>query len=81
MAKFMAPNPIIFNGKLREIINLEQLFSFTFLKAVNNNYGYIRFSFDKGNDHIWAYADDNTLKQDVIKIYGLLNIPWDEATF
>jgi hypothetical protein len=81
MAKFMAPNPIIFNGKQREVINLEQLFSFTFLKAVNNNYGYIRFSFDKGNDHIWAYADDNTLKQDVIKIYELLNIPWNEATF
>jgi hypothetical protein len=81
MAKFMAPNPVIFNGKLREIINLEKLSSFAFLKAVNHNYGYIRFSFDKGNDHIWAYADDNTLKQDVIRIYELLDIPWNEATF
>lgn len=81
MAKFMAPSPIIFNGKLREVINLEQLFSFAFMKAVNNNYGYIRFSFDKGNDHIWAYPDDTALKQDVIKIYGLLDLPWDDASF
>jgi hypothetical protein len=81
MAKFIAPNPMVFNGKLREVINLEQLFSFTFLKAVNNNYGYIRFSFDKGNDHIWAYPDDSALKHDVIRIYDLLGLSWNEAGF
>lgn len=77
----MAPSPIIFNGKLREVINLEQLFSFSFLRSVNNNYGFIRFSFDKGNDHIWAYPDDLALKQDVTRIYALLDIPWDETAF
>lgn len=81
MAKFIAPNPVIFNGKLREIINLEQLFSFAFLKASGNNYGYVRFSFDKGNDHIWAYPDDQALKSDLIRIYTLLDLPWEEHAF
>ena len=75
MPLFIAPHPIIFNGKLREIINLEQISSFTFLKAAGNNYGYIRFSFDKGNDHLWAYPDDASLLEDVKKIYRLLDLP------
>ncbi|RYZ87564.1 MAG: hypothetical protein EOO68_27490 [Moraxellaceae bacterium] len=78
MAKFIAPTPMVFNGKLREIINLEQLTSFTFLKSVQNNYGFIRFSFDKGNDLTWAYPDDETLRRDLVKIYGLLDLEWTE---
>lgn len=75
MPLFIAPHPMVFNGKLREIINLERISSFTYLKATDNNYGYIRFSFDKGNDHLWAYPDDASLLQDVRKIYQLLGLP------
>jgi hypothetical protein len=76
MALFVAPHPMIFNGKLREIINLEKISSFTFMKAAGNNYGYIRFGFDRGNDHLWAYPDDASLIEDVKKIYDLLGLPW-----
>ncbi len=78
MAKFLAPTPMVFNGKLREVVNLDQLTSFTFLKSVNNNYGFIRFNFDKGNDHTWAYPDDESLRQDLRKIYRLLDLDWNE---
>ena len=78
MAKFLAPKPMVFNGKLREVVNLELLSSFTFLKSVNNNYGFIRFAFDKGNDHTWAYADDESLKQDLKRIYGMLDLEWSD---
>ncbi|WP_162903142.1 hypothetical protein [Taibaiella koreensis] len=74
MPKFIAPHPMIFNGKLRDVINLEKLSSFTYMKAAGNNYGYIRFCFDKGNDHLWAYADDAALMADVSEIYGMLGL-------
>ncbi len=65
---------MIFNGKLREVINLAKISSFTYMQATDNNYGYIRFCFDKGNDHLWAYADDRGLMDDVRKIYQLLEL-------
>lgn len=74
MPKFIAPSPMVFNGKLREVINLDKISSFTYLRASGNNYGYIRFSFDKGNDHLWAYPDDTLLMQDVAKVYQLLEL-------
>ncbi len=74
MPLFVAPHPMVFNGKLREIINLEKISSFTYLKASGNNYGYIRFSFDKGNDHLWAYPDDAVLMEDVKKIRAMLGL-------
>jgi hypothetical protein len=74
MPLFIAPHPMVFNGKLREIINLEKISSFTYQKAAGNNYGYIRFSFDKGNDHIWAYPDDAVLWEDVQKIRTMLEL-------
>ena len=74
MPLFIAPHPMVFNGKLREIINLEKITSFTYLEAVGNNYGYIRFSFDKGNDHLWAYPDDASLMKDVQKIRNMLGL-------
>lgn len=79
MPLFIAPRPMVFNGKLREIINLEKIASFTFLKSVGSNYGYIRFNFDK-NDHIWVYPDDASLLQDVRKICQLLNLPGEDIT-
>ncbi len=77
MPLFIAPRPMVFNGKLREIINLEKISSFTFLKSAGNNYGYIRFSFDK-NDHLWAYSDDASLLQDVRRICQLLQLPEED---
>jgi hypothetical protein len=81
MAKFIVPNPMILNGKLREIINLERISSFSFLKSTQQNYGYIKFSFDKGHEHVWAYANDEQMKSDLQKIYGMLEIAWEESTF
>jgi len=79
MPLFIAPHPMVFNGKLREIINLEKITSFTYLKAAGSNYGYIRFSFDKGNDHLWAYPNDVALMQDVQKLRQLLGLPQEDT--
>lgn len=81
MSRFIAPHPIIFNGKLREIIHLDKVSSFTFRKTTGNNYGYIKFSFDKSNEHLWAYADDISLKNDLLKIYDMLGLLWQEDQF
>jgi hypothetical protein len=81
MSKFIAPQPMILHGKLREIVNLEKVATFTYLKASQENYGYIRFSFDKGNDHAWIYSDDASMKNDLQKIYELLELNWDEQAF
>jgi hypothetical protein len=81
MPKFMVPNPLILKGKLREIVNLENITTFTYMKATNEHYGYIRFSFDKGNEHTWIYTDDASLKSDLLHIYNKLEINWDESRF
>jgi hypothetical protein len=81
MSKFIAPNPMILKGKLREIVNLEKLSTFTYMKATNEHYGYIKFCFDKGNEHTWVYADDTTMKNDLRHIYNKLEIDWDESRF
>lgn len=78
MALFMAPQPMVFNGKLREVVNLERISSFTYLRATGNNYGYIRFTFDKGNEQLWAYPDDETLLEAVRKLYQLLGLTGEE---
>jgi len=81
MAKFIAPNPIILNGKLREIINLEKITSFTYMRSTPQHYGYLRFGFDKGHEHIWAYLDDAGMKADLKKIYNLLGLEWQDENF
>ena len=81
MSKFIVPNPLILKGKLREIVNLEKLSTFTYMKATNEHYGYIKFSFDKGNEHTWIYTDDASLKEDLSLIYQKLEIVWKEESF
>lgn len=74
----MAPQPMVFNGKLREVVNLERISSFTYLRATGNNYGYVRFTFDKGNEQLWAYPDDEALLEAVRKLYQLLGLTGEE---
>lgn len=81
MSKFIVPDPMILKGKLREIVHLEKLTTFTYMKATAEHYGYIRFSFDKGNEHTWIYMDDVSLKRDLQKIYDILDIAWNDAQF
>ena len=81
MSKFIIPVPLILKGKLREIVNLEKLSTFTYMKATSEHYGYIKFSFDKGNEHTWIYIDDLSLKKDLVSIYKKLEIEWNEETF
>ncbi|KAA5532327.1 hypothetical protein F0919_16160 [Taibaiella lutea] len=81
MSKFIVPTPMILKGKLREIVNLEKLTTFTYMKATNEHYGYIKFCFDKGNDHTWIYTDDAAMKNDLHLIYDKLEIAWDESQF
>lgn len=81
MPQFIAPKPIILKGKHREIVNLEKVSTFTYQKSDSENYGYIKFTFQKGHDQVWVFLDDASMKSTLQEIYQMLNMPWSDENF